>query len=133
MRSAQRLGDAVDRLRDSGTVVVVGTCPDLGVVTAIPQPLRTVVREWGQRLAHGPGRRDAARRGHPGCRWPTCSPRSSWPHPTRMFSADRFHPSAAGYELAASRSCRSSRGAGRMGRRSAARSHAGGAQRSRAE
>src|SRR3546814_144516 len=29
--SAKRLGDAVRRLRESGAVVVVGTCPDLGV------------------------------------------------------------------------------------------------------
>ena len=38
--SARRLGAAVQRLRASGAVVVVGTCPDFGVITAIPQPLR---------------------------------------------------------------------------------------------
>lgn len=50
--SAQRLGDAVRRLRAAGSVVVVGTCPDFGVITAIPQPLRAVVRSRGLRLAH---------------------------------------------------------------------------------
>ena len=49
--SARRLGDAVRRLRDSGAVVVVGTCPDFGVVTAIPQPLRGITRMLGLRLA----------------------------------------------------------------------------------
>ena len=50
-QSARRLGEAVKRLRASGAVVVVGTCPDFGVITAIPQPLRTVSRYLGLRLA----------------------------------------------------------------------------------
>src|ERR1700712_5818033 len=50
--SARRLGVAVGRLRASGAVVVVGTCPDFGVITAIPQPLRLVARTIGLRLAH---------------------------------------------------------------------------------
>src|SRR4051812_21498481 len=49
--SARRLGRAVQRLRASGAVVVVGTCPDFGVITAIPQPLRSVARSRGLRLA----------------------------------------------------------------------------------
>ena len=49
--SARRLGAAVRRLRASGAVVVVGTCPDFGVITAIPQPLRWVARTRGLRLA----------------------------------------------------------------------------------
>ena len=49
--SARRLGRAVRRLRASGAVVVVGTCPDFGVITAIPQPLRWVARNRGLRLA----------------------------------------------------------------------------------
>ena len=49
--SARRLGRAVRRLRASGAVVVVGTCPDFGVITAIPQPLRWVARSRGLRLA----------------------------------------------------------------------------------
>src|SRR6185312_14041880 len=40
-RSARRLGRGVRRLRASDAAVVVGTCPDFGVVTAIPQPLRS--------------------------------------------------------------------------------------------
>ncbi len=49
--SARRVGKAVRRLRASGAVVVVGTCPDFGVISAIPQPLRTVARTRGLRLA----------------------------------------------------------------------------------
>ena len=49
--SARRVGRAVRRLRASGAVVVVGTCPDFGVITAIPQPLRWVARSRGLRLA----------------------------------------------------------------------------------
>ena len=49
--SARRLGAAVRRLRASGAVVVVATCPDFGVVNAIPQPLRWTVRTLGLRLA----------------------------------------------------------------------------------
>src|SRR5436305_3068915 len=49
--SARRVGRAVRRLRDSGAVVVVGTCPDFGVLIAIPQPLRSVARSRGLRLA----------------------------------------------------------------------------------
>ena len=49
--SARRAGRRGARLRASGAVVVVGTCPDFGVITAIPQPLRLVARTSGLRLA----------------------------------------------------------------------------------
>lgn len=99
-RSAERLGDAVDRLRRSGAVVVVGTCPDLGVVTAIPQPLRAVVRTWGHRLADAQREATLLAGGHPVPLADLLAP-EFLAAPERMFSADRFHPSAAGYELAA--------------------------------
>lgn len=98
--SARRLGDAVRRLRESGAVVVVGTCPDLGVVTAIPQPLRTVVREWGHRLAQAQSSATRAAGGHPVPLADLLS-KEFLSSPDTLFSADRFHPSAAGYELAA--------------------------------
>lgn len=98
--SARRLGDAVSRLRESGAVVVVGTCPDLGVVTAIPQPLRTVVREWRHRLAVAQASATKAAGGHP-VPLADLLAHEFLASPDTMFSADRFHPSAAGYELAA--------------------------------
>ncbi|KAA0023895.1 SGNH/GDSL hydrolase family protein [Antrihabitans cavernicola] len=99
-KSAARLGDAVERLRASGSVVVVGTCPDLGIVTAIPQPLRTVVREWGMRLRSAQTAAVKAAGGRPVALADLLSP-EFLAAPDRMFSADGFHPSAAGYELAA--------------------------------
>ncbi|MBJ8343780.1 SGNH/GDSL hydrolase family protein [Antrihabitans sp. YC2-6] len=98
--SAHRLGEAVRRLRESGSVVVVGTCPDLGIVTAIPQPLRTVVREWGLLLARAQTATTLSEGGHPVAMADLLSP-EFLAAPDRMFSADGFHPSAAGYELAA--------------------------------
>ncbi|MGV9671820.1 SGNH/GDSL hydrolase family protein [Gordonia sp. NPDC003504] len=98
--SASRLGEAVRRLRAVNAQVVVGTCPDLGAITAIPQPLRTVLRLWGARLA---ARQKAAVRGAGGRPVPLADLLTDHfrQSPDRMFSVDRFHPSADGYELAA--------------------------------
>ncbi len=98
--SAKRLGAAVRRLEDSGARVVVGTCPDLGVVAAIPQPLRTVMRHWGLRLAAAQA---AATRAGGGTPVPLADllAREFLAAPERMLSSDNYHPSAAGYELAA--------------------------------
>ena len=49
--SAARLGASVRKLRNRGAVVVVGTCPDFGMITAIPQPLRSLARTRGLQLA----------------------------------------------------------------------------------
>ena len=43
-QSTRLLGSAVRRLVDGGAQVVVGTCPDLGTVRPIPQPLRWIAR-----------------------------------------------------------------------------------------
>ena len=48
--SARRLGGG-QATAASGAVVVVGTCPDFGVITAIPQPLRYAARTRGLQLA----------------------------------------------------------------------------------
>ena len=98
--SARRLGRAVQRLRASGAVVAVGTCPDFGVITAIPQPLRWVARGRGLRLARAQA---AEVRSAGGVAVPFSDLLA--PHfqeaPELLFSEDMFHPSAAGYELAA--------------------------------
>lgn len=99
LQSARRLRSAVARLRHAGAVVVVGTCPDLGTVGAIPQPLRAVVHSWSRRLARAQTAATLAAGGQPvdmglmGKDFVT--------EPDRLFSADGFHPSAAGYALAA--------------------------------
>jgi lysophospholipase L1-like esterase len=99
-QSARRLGAAVQRLRASGAVVVVGTCPDFGVITAIPQPLRSVARGLGLRLARAQA---AAVRAAGGVPVPFSDLLAPEFHkaPDVLFSPDMFHPSAAGYALAA--------------------------------
>lgn len=98
--SARRLGRAVRRLRGSDAVVVVGTCPDFGVITAIPQPLRWVARSRGLRLAHAQAAAVRAAGGIPVPFSDLLAPHF-YRTPELLFSPDMFHPSAAGYELAA--------------------------------
>jgi lysophospholipase L1-like esterase len=99
--SARRLGAAVRRLCASGAVVVVATCPDFGVVKAIPQPLRWTVRTRGLRLARAQA---GAVRSAGGVPVPLASLVNDKFRraPELMLSDDQFHPSAAGYALAAS-------------------------------
>lgn len=99
-RAAQRLRDAVRRLREHGVVVVVGTCPDFGIVAEIPQPLRFVMRRWGLRLARAQAAVTLVEGGHPVRLADLLTP-EFLAAPDRLFSSDRFHPSPAGYELAA--------------------------------
>jgi lysophospholipase L1-like esterase len=49
--AASHLGAAVRRLREAGVQVVVGTCPDLGAVRSIAQPLRQITGWLGRRVA----------------------------------------------------------------------------------
>jgi lysophospholipase L1-like esterase len=99
-RSAALLAYQVRRLRSADIGVVVGTCPDLGVVRPIPQPLRFLARAWSLRLART--QREAVRRadGCPVGLGDILSP-EFMARPNDLFSPDRFHPSAAGYEAAA--------------------------------
>ena len=98
--SARRLGAAVRRLRDTGAAVVVGTCPDLGVITAIPQPLRWTARSLGLRLARAQADEVRVAGGVPVPLADLMTPHFR-AAPEAMFAEDRFHPSAAGYALAA--------------------------------
>ncbi len=100
LRSAARLRRAVERLHAAGSVVVVGTCPYLGAVAAIPQPLRTVVHRWSIRLAHAQASATRAAGGS-AVRMGDLLARDFRSAPEVLFSADGFHPSAAGYELVA--------------------------------
>ncbi len=98
--SARRLGDAVRRLRASGAVVVVGTCPDFGVVTAIPQPLRWVAHMRGLQLARAQAVAVKAAGGVPVPLSDLLA--SQFKNASELlFSDDRYHPSADGYALLA--------------------------------
>ncbi len=97
--AAAALALAIRRLRDAGTVVVVGTCPDLAAVRAVAPPLRQIVGWYGRRIARAHAAAAAAAgasvvdlgaevgpvfRADPG-----------------MLCYDRFHPSADGYRVLA--------------------------------
>ncbi|SDD02367.1 SGNH/GDSL hydrolase family protein [Actinokineospora iranica] len=98
--SAALLAAQVRRLLAVGTGVVVGTCPDLGAIAPIPQPLRTVARRWSLALARAQARELSRTEA-------TSVPLAALlsPHflarPQDLFSPDRFHPNGAGYALAA--------------------------------
>jgi lysophospholipase L1-like esterase len=98
--SARRLAAAVARLRRADSIVLVGTCPNLGTVAAIPQPLRTVVRNWSIRLARAQAVATTVAGGIPVPMGDRLTPEFR-AAPELLFSDDGFHPSAAGYELAA--------------------------------
>lgn len=99
-RSAQRLGTAVRRLRTAGAVVIVGTCPDLGVIPAIPQPLRSLAHARTLQLARAQATSVRAAGGVPVPLAHLLAPQFR-ATPEVMFSADGFHPSPAAYALAA--------------------------------
>jgi lysophospholipase L1-like esterase len=98
--SAMLLRIEVARLRTAGAQVVVGTCPDLGTIRPIPQPLRSIVRNWGRMLARA--QRQAVERagGIPVPVADLVSPEFHIRH-SELFSPDRFHPNGAGYQHAA--------------------------------
>lgn len=98
--SARLLADQVRRLREIGCGVVVGTCPDLGIVRPIPQPLRMVGRHYSLRLAAAQTSLVRAEGGVPVSLGNLLAPEFMARH-VDMFSSDRFHPSAVGYEAAA--------------------------------
>lgn len=98
--SVRHLEEAVRRLRAADTAVVVGTCPDLGALRPVPQPLRALGSRASRQLA-------AAQRA-------AVVPLGAYvvdlaavvgpffiTNPEEMFSLDRFHPSAVGYKRTA--------------------------------
>jgi lysophospholipase L1-like esterase len=98
--SANRLSLVVRKLRTRGAIVVVGTCPDLGVISAIPQPLRSLAHARGLQLARAQA---AAARAAGGVPVPLAQLLAAEfrAAPELMFSADSYHPSANTYALAA--------------------------------
>lgn len=97
--SIRHLSAAVQRLSEAGIPVVVGTCPDLGTIKPIAQPLRLIARRMSRSLAAAQtiavveaGGRTVSLGDLLG---PHFAMRRDW------FSDDGFHPSAAGYRAAA--------------------------------
>jgi lysophospholipase L1-like esterase len=93
------LGRAVRTLRAAGAVVVVGTCPDLGTVEPLLQPLRTVARFYSRRMAAAQAVAVVENGGIAVSLGAMLSPEfAEQPH---LWSPDRFHPSPRGYRRVA--------------------------------
>ncbi|WP_312855768.1 SGNH/GDSL hydrolase family protein [Nocardioides stalactiti] len=98
--SVQHLEAAITRLRARGAVVVVGTCPDLGALREVPQPLRALGSRMSRQLAAAQ-REAAIRAGAHAVTLATVVGPFFITNPEEMFSLDRFHPSALGYKRTA--------------------------------
>ncbi|WP_377321133.1 SGNH/GDSL hydrolase family protein [Pimelobacter simplex] len=98
--SAQHLEDAVVRLREQGTGVVVGTCPDLGALRPVPQPLRSLGSRMSRQLASAQAEVAVRNGAHAVSLAHVVGP-FFITNPDEMFSLDRFHPSALGYKRTA--------------------------------
>lgn len=93
--AAHDLARAVRTLRAAGTVVVVGTCPDLGTIRPLLQPLRQIAAVWSRRMALAQTVA-AVEAGAVTVSLGDLLGREFYERP-HLWSADRFHPSAAGY------------------------------------
>ena len=93
------LEDSVERLRRGGAEVVVGTCPDLGTIKPLAQPLRAYARRLSRQMA----REQTVGVVRAGGRTVSLGDLLGPMFATHLeyFSEDRFHPSAAGYAEAA--------------------------------
>lgn len=98
--SVRFLGDAVRRLRAAGTEVIVGTCPDLGTIRPVAQPLRRLARRWSRQLAAAQTVEVVSAGGRTVSLGSLLGPEFD-ARPEDMFGPDRFHPSAEGYAAAA--------------------------------
>jgi lysophospholipase L1-like esterase len=98
--AVRHLETTVQALRELGTEVVVGTCPDLGTIQPIPQPLRLIGRRWSRDLAAAQTVAVVEAGGRTVSLGDLLGP-EFYERPHEMFSADRFHPSPAGYARAA--------------------------------
>jgi lysophospholipase L1-like esterase len=96
----RHLEQTVSALRATDCEVIVGTCPDLGTIEPVAQPLRLLARRWSRDLAAaqtvavvGAGGRTVSLGDLLGPQFDTSR---------EMFSHDGFHPSPAGYARVAS-------------------------------
>ncbi len=93
------LEDVVRALRAMGAEVVVGTCPDLGTIRPLPQPLRAYARWQSRKMAKEQTVAVVRAGGRTVSLGDLLGP--SFMNNLALFSEDRFHPSAAGYAEAA--------------------------------
>ncbi|QGV82762.1 SGNH/GDSL hydrolase family protein [Streptomyces ficellus] len=99
-QSVRYLSTAVRRLRTAGTEVVVGTCPDLGTIEPVYQPLRWLARRASRQLAAAQTIVVVEGGGRTVSLGDLLGPEFA-ANPREMFGADNYHPSAEGYATAA--------------------------------
>ncbi|MDQ1536739.1 MAG: hypothetical protein QOE58_1132 [Actinomycetota bacterium] len=99
--AVRHLEQAVCDLRATDCEVIVGTCPDLGTIEPVAQPLRLLARRWSRDLAAAQtvavveaGGRTVSLADLLGQQFAEMR--------REMFSHDGFHPSPAGYARVAS-------------------------------
>ena len=98
--SVRHLEEAITALQERGCVVVVGTCPDLGALRPVPQPLRLLGSRESRRLANAQ-QQAALRKGAYAVSLAKVVGPFFITNPDEMFSLDRFHPSSMGYRRTA--------------------------------
>lgn len=99
-RSVRHLSSAVRRLRTAGAEVVVGTCPDLGTVEQVQQPLRWLARRASRHLAAAQTIGAVEQGGRTVSLGDLLGPEFE-ANPRELFGPDNYHPSAEGYATAA--------------------------------
>ncbi|MFF6778373.1 SGNH/GDSL hydrolase family protein [Streptomyces sp. NPDC012637] len=99
-QSVRCLAAAVRRLRTAGAEVVVGTCPDLGTIEPVYQPLRWLARRASRQLAAAQTIVVIEQGGRTVSLGDLLGPEFA-ANPREMFGVDNFHPSAEGYATAA--------------------------------
>ncbi len=98
-RSAEYLARAIGRLREHNIAVVVGTCPDLGLIRPFYPPLRQIARFWSRRIAARQIQAAVATGATPVAMGRHVAETFKG-NPAALFGLDQFHPSALGYRVA---------------------------------
>ncbi|GGM05081.1 lipase [Streptomyces fumigatiscleroticus] len=98
--SVRHLSGAVRRLRTAGAEVVVGTCPDLGTIEPVRQPLRWLARRTSRQLAAAQTIGVVEQGGRTVSLGDLLGPEFAQ-NPRELFGPDHYHPSAEGYATAA--------------------------------
>ena len=99
-RSVRCLSAAVRRLRTAGAEVIVGTCPDLGTIEPVYQPLSWLARRASRQLAAAQTIGVVEQGGWTVSLGDLLGPEFA-AHPRELFGPDNYHPSAEGYATAA--------------------------------
>jgi lysophospholipase L1-like esterase len=97
--SVRHLNEALSVLAEHNLNVVMGTCPDLGTIRPIAQPLRWLARRMSRTLAAAQAVAVVGAGGRAVSLGDLLGPEFATSR--EYFSADQFHPSAIGYTRAA--------------------------------